>query len=68
MSTREVEIATLTREGSGDKAKTLLRVLTAKEVDDLIADYLRQVEEKKQEKERLEKEKAAAAAAAAKSS
>ena len=52
-------MATLTREGEGDSAQTVIKVLPASEVDQLISKYLELVEAKK----KADREKAAAAAA-----
>ena len=58
-----VEMATLTREGEGVMARTIIRVLPASEVDQLISKYLEMVEAKK----KADREKAAAAASSSSS-
>ena len=54
-----VELATLTREGEGDKARTVVRVLPSEEVDVLIKRYLEAVEAKKKEDKEKEREREA---------
>ena len=54
-----MELATLTREGEGDKAHTVIRVLPSEEVDMLIKRYQEAVEAKKREEKEKEREREA---------
>lgn len=54
-----VELATLTREGEGDRARTVIRVLPSEEVDALIKRYQEAVEAKKKEEKEKEREREA---------
>ena len=54
-----VELASLTREGEGPNAKTVIRVIPGEEVDELIKKYQEMVEAKKREEKEKEKEREA---------
>lgn len=51
-----VELATLTREGEGDDAKTVIRIVPSEEIDALIAKYQEEVEAKKKQEKEKQKE------------
>ncbi len=54
-----VELATLTREGEGSTAKTVVKVLPGEKVDELIKKYQAMVEAKKKEEKIKEKQREA---------
>ena len=59
LNSEKVELASLTREGEGPNAKTVIRVIPGEEVDELIKEYQEMVEAKKREEKEKEKEREA---------
>lgn len=68
LTSEKVEMATLTRVEKDGKTRTVIRVLPAKEIDGLIAEYNKIEEARKLEKAKQEKERESASAEADKTS